>query len=260
MQDLRVNPLSGRYDEGFGEDGTLVSEMVDAMATGASGIEEEENEYGFWTKCIVTTKHYTDYAGQQFRRSANVTNSLRSVMEQQAKNIEKGISDGSVSGFMTSYGRTAGIPNSLSPLVQWIQSFAPWGKDGGNYIVTDYSSDQQLCTENSMGNGYDNSYVPAYSDALSLMLMARTGQGATRDQSTLEEPNTENQDAVMARTEGAWTALNVVNLDGLTSLTASVAYDGEGETGIEVHLDSPDGEKIAEFTFGATDVNSYQGK
>ena len=44
--------------------------MVDAMATGASGIEEEENEDGFWTKCIVTTKHYTDYAGKQFRRSA----------------------------------------------------------------------------------------------------------------------------------------------------------------------------------------------
>ena len=62
---------------------------------------------------------------------------------------------------------------------------------------------------------------------------------------------------VMARTEGAWTALNGVNLDGLTNLTASVAYDGEGETGIKVHLDSPDGEKIAEFTSGATDVNSY---
>ena len=89
MQDLRVNPLSGRYDEGFGEDGTLVSEMVDAMATGASGIEEEENEDGFWTKCIVTTKHYTDYAGQQFRRSANIANSLRSVMEQQAKISKK---------------------------------------------------------------------------------------------------------------------------------------------------------------------------
>ena len=79
---------------------------------------------------------------------------------------------------MTSYGRTAGIPNSLSPLVQWIQSFAPFGEDGGNYVVTDYSSDWQLYSENSMGNGYDNSYVPTYSDALSLMLMARTGQGA----------------------------------------------------------------------------------
>ena len=209
MQDLRVNPLSGRYDEGFGEDETLVSEMVDAMATGASGIEEEENEDGFWTKCIVTTKHYTDYAGQQFRRSANIANSLRSVMEQQAKNIKKGISDGSVSGFMTSYGRTAGIPNSLSPLVQWIQSFAPWGEDGGNYVVTDYSSDWQLYSENSMGNGYDNSYVPTYSDALSLMLMARTGQGAANDQSTLEEPNTENQDAVMAELENGTSGLSL---------------------------------------------------
>lgn len=209
MQDLRVNSLSGRYDEGFGEDGTLVSEMVDAMATGASGIEEEKNEDGFWTKCIVTTKHYTDYAGQQFRRSANVANSLRSVMEQQAKNIKKGISDGSVSGFMTSYGRTAGIPNSLSPLVQWIQSFAPWGEDGGNYVVTDYSSDWQLYSENSMGNGYDNSYVPTYSDALSLMLMARTGQGAANDQSTLEEPNTENQDAVIAELENGTSGLSL---------------------------------------------------
>lgn len=209
MQDLRVNPLSGRYDEGFGEDGTLVSEMVDAMATGASGIEEEENEDGFWTKCIVTTKHYTDYAGQQFRRSANIANSLRSVMEQQAKNIKKGISDGSVSGFMTSYGRTAGIPNSLSPLVQWIQSFAPWGEDGGNYVVTDYSSDWQLYSENSMGNGYDNSYVPTYSDALSLMLMARTGQGAANNQSTLKEPNTENQDAVMAELENGTSGLSL---------------------------------------------------
>lgn len=209
MQDLRVNPLSGRYDEVFGEDGTLVSEMVDAMATGASGIEEEENEDGFWTKCIVTTKHYTDYAGQQFRRSANIANSLRSVMEQQAKNIKKGISDGSVSGFMTSYGRTAGIPNSLSPLVQWIQSFAPWGEDGGNYVVTDYSSDWQLYSENSMGNGYDNSYVPTYSDALSLMLMARTGQGAANDQSTLKEPNTENQDAVMAELENGTSGLSL---------------------------------------------------
>ena len=212
MQDLRVNPLSGRYDEGFGEDGTLVSEMVDAMATGASGIEEEKNEDGFWTKCIVTTKHYTDYAGQQFRRSANVANSLRSVMEQQAKNIKKGISDGSVSGFMTSYGRTAGIPNSLSPLVQWIQSFAPWGEDGGNYVVTDYSSDWQLYSENSMGNGYDNSYVPTYSDALSLMLMARTGQGAANDQSTLKEPNTENQDAVMAELENGTSGLSLVDI------------------------------------------------
>ncbi|MDO4339906.1 MAG: glycoside hydrolase family 3 C-terminal domain-containing protein [Eubacteriales bacterium] len=213
MQDLRVNPLSGRYDEGFGEDYHLVSEMIDAMATGASGIAEEENEEGFWTKCIVTTKHYTNYAGQQFRRSANVANSRRGVMEQQARNIKKGIEDGSVSGFMTSYGRTAGIPNSLSPLVQWIQSYAPWGKDGGAYVVTDFSSDWQLYSENAMGNGYDNSYVPAYSDALALMLMARTGQGAANDNSSLEEPNTENQDATLAELENGTSGLTLEDIE-----------------------------------------------
>ena len=198
MQDLRVNPLSGRFDEGFGEDPTLVSELVNAMATGASGIAKEGNEDGFWTQCVVTTKHYTDYAGQQFRRTANVANSLRSVMEQQAKNIKKGIENGSVGGFMTSYGRTAGIPNTISPLVQWMQSFAPWGKDGGTYVVPDYSADSQLCAENAFGNGYDNGYVPSYSDALALMMLARVGHGTGRVASSLDETETGWQDALMA--------------------------------------------------------------
>ena len=198
MQDLRVNPLSGRFDEGFGEDPTLVSELVNAMATGASGITKEGNEEGFWTQCVVTTKHYTDYAGQQFRRTANVANSLRSVMEQQAKNIKKGIQNGSVGGFMTSYGRTAGIPNTISPLVQWMQSFAPWGKDGGTYVVPDYSADSQLCYENAFGNGYDSGYVPSYSDALALMMLARVGHGTGRVASSLDETETGWQDALMA--------------------------------------------------------------
>lgn len=98
---------------------------------------------------------------------------------------------------------------------------------------------------------------------------------------------------VMSRTEGAWTALNGIQLDGITRLTASVAYAGEEKhvsdnhdtgdnnytddndytgnndytddndytndnvTGIEVRLDSPDGKKIAEFTFGQTGINTY---
>ena len=106
-------------------------------------------------------------------------------MEQQAKNIKKGIESGAVGGFMTSYGRTAGIPNTISPLVQWMQSFAPWGKDGGTYVVPDYSADLQLYYEDAMGNGYDSAYVPTYSDALSLMMIARIGHGTTRTESTL---------------------------------------------------------------------------
>ena len=41
------------------------------------------------------------------------------------------------------------------------------------------------------------------------MLMARTGQGAANDQSTLKEPNTENQDAVMAELENGTSGLSL---------------------------------------------------
>ena len=34
-------------------------------------------------------------------------------------------------------------------------------------------------------------------------------------------------------------------------------YTNDNVTGIEVRLDSPDGEKIAEFTFGQTGINTY---
>ena len=57
--DLRINPLSGRFDEGFAEDPYLAATMVNEMATGVSGIEEEDNTDGFWQKAVVTTKHFT---------------------------------------------------------------------------------------------------------------------------------------------------------------------------------------------------------
>jgi len=43
------------------------------------------------------------------------------------------------------------------------------------------------------------------------MLMARTGQGAANDLSSLEEPNTENQDAVMAELENGTSGLTLAD-------------------------------------------------
>lgn len=253
MQDLRVNPLSGRFDEGFGEDPFLVSELVNIMATGASGIDAEGNDSGFWTKCIVTTKHYTDYAGQQFRRTANVANSLRSVMEQQAKNIKKGIESGAVGGFMTSYGRTAGIPNTISPLVQWMQSFAPWGKDGGTYVVPDYSADLQLYYEDAMGNGYDSAYVPTYSDALSLMMIARIGHGTTRTESTLDDPDVACQDALMAELNNGTLGLTLDDIEKtahaqLIPLIRNGVFNERDENGYPVNY------PFTSFSMGAGDT------
>lgn len=45
------------------------------------------------------------------------------------------------------------------------------------------------------------------------MLMARTGQGAANDQSSLEEPNTENQDAVIAELENGTSGLTLADIE-----------------------------------------------
>jgi len=43
LHDLRINPLSGRFDEGYSEDPYMSSIMIDEMAKGLSGITMEES-------------------------------------------------------------------------------------------------------------------------------------------------------------------------------------------------------------------------
>lgn len=219
LQDLRINPLSGRFDEGFSEDSYLASSLVNAMATGGSGIEEEGNEDGFWTKAIITTKHYTNYAAQYLRRGSNVSIGIRSLMDTQAKTILGGVSSGAIGGVMSSYGRTNGIPNSISPLIQWMQSFGPWTKDGGIFLLTDFSSDWQLYEDNVLSNGYDESYTPEYKEALALLMMARTTHTCANDSSSLEKPNTKYQDEFVLELENGTMGVDYEDL----YLTASSA-------------------------------------
>ena len=89
--------------------------MVNEMATGVSGIEEEDNTDGFWQKAVVTTKHFTTYNAQTLRSSASNNASARTLLEYQPQSALKGFESGAVGGFMSSYGRTNGIPNTSSP-------------------------------------------------------------------------------------------------------------------------------------------------
>ena len=180
LQDLRINPLSGRFDESISEDPNLTGTLVDKMARGASGIDIPGNEDSFWTKGIVTTKHFTNYAAQWFRLQSDVSATQRAIMEYHAKTPVKGFKSGAIGGFMTSYGRTNGIPNSLSPLIAYMQTLSPWGKEGGILTLPDMFSDTSLGVvdmfgNGAMGNGYDMSYSPSFNEAMALMLVAFTG-------------------------------------------------------------------------------------
>lgn len=175
ISDMRINPLSGRFDESIAEDLKLTSDMVSALANGASGIYEDGNTDNFWTKAAVTTKHYTNYAAQIHRQKASTDMGARSMLEYHAQSPLDAIKSGAVTGVMTSYGRSNGIPNMISPLVSYAQSLAPWGKDGGIYNVPDYLSSNQMYTENVYSNGVDSKYTTNLGYTVALSIVAKAG-------------------------------------------------------------------------------------
>jgi beta-glucosidase-like glycosyl hydrolase len=171
LQDVRANPLSGRLEEGLGEDPQLASQLIQAMSRGISGIDDPASQDGFWTKAVLGTKHFTNYQAQWYRTVGSVDASQRHLMENASYPASRAISDGTMSAFMTSYGRTNGIPNNVSPLVQYAQSLAPYGMHQTN----DHSSENQLATPGSYSNGFDQSYTPSDSDSAALFVLANTG-------------------------------------------------------------------------------------
>lgn len=67
VSDVRSNPLNGRIEESCSEDPYLTSAMTNAMAAGVTGTSLKQSNNGFWLKCILGTKHYTDYSAEWFR-------------------------------------------------------------------------------------------------------------------------------------------------------------------------------------------------
>src|SRR5690606_9414129 len=115
VSDMRINPLSGRFDEGFSEDPFMAAELIDSMASGLSGINQEESDDGFWMRAAVGTKHFSVYNAQWYRFGTSTIASPRAIFEYQTLSPIKALASGSVAGVMTSYGMTNGVPNIISP-------------------------------------------------------------------------------------------------------------------------------------------------
>jgi beta-glucosidase-like glycosyl hydrolase len=174
VSDMRINPLSGRFDEGFSEDAYMAAEMIDGMAAGLSGTDQEKSEDGFWMRAAVGTKHFSVYNAQWFRQSASNSAGARSIFEYQTKSPLKALSSGSVAGVMTSFGRTNGIPNILSPYQIHANNYSKYGV----YSSPDFNGDQ-LVFQGAQGNGYDTQYATDRTNATILMILARANAGRT---------------------------------------------------------------------------------
>ncbi len=173
VSDLRINPLSGRFDEGFSEDPFMAAEMIDTMAAGLGGTDTEESEDGFWMRAAVGTKHFSNYNAQWYRDSVSNSASIRSIYEYQTRSPIKGLESGSLSGVMTSFGSTNGIPNILSPYQIYTNNKSKYGV----YSSPDFNADANVFAENKLGNGYDMRYAEDRTHATVLMILADANAG-----------------------------------------------------------------------------------
>lgn len=171
VSDMRINPLSGRFDEGFSEDVHMASAMIDEMAAGLSGTDQEKSDNGFWMRAAVGTKHFSVYNAQWFRQSASNSAGARSIFEYQTRSPLKALSTGSVAGVMTSFGRTNGIPNILSPYQIHANNHSKYGV----YSSPDFNGDQLVFQ--TQGNGYDSQYATDRTNATLLMILAKANAG-----------------------------------------------------------------------------------
>lgn len=169
ISDLRINPLSGRFDEGYGEDPYLSATFVNTMATGISGINMTENDDGFWVRAVVGTKHFSNYNAQWYRTSADNSAGARAIYEYQTRSAIKGLASGAVSGVMTSFGRTNGVPNIIAPTMIYANDIAKYGL----YSSPDFNGENHLFN-NSFATEYDSRYAPDRQHALALMVLAHS--------------------------------------------------------------------------------------
>ncbi len=154
--DIRNNPLSGRYDEGFSEDPHLASILGTSMGAGITGVNlnDQATDNDFYLKTGIQSKHFAVYNAQWFRHNTSNNVGVRALHDYQLKTFLSQIKSGSVAGFMTSYGRMNGVPNSISPNIKIAREASPYSVS----LITDYGSVTDLVT--GFGNGFDSTYVP----------------------------------------------------------------------------------------------------
>jgi beta-glucosidase len=172
ITDIRTNPLSGRIDESFAEDPYLASVMSTLNAQGISGNTLPESE-GFWQKAFVDTKHFSNYAAQWWRREGSTYSGVRGIVEYQGRSAYRGFSEGAFSAFMTTYGRTNGVPNAISPMINYVKELSPYRV----YTLNDNGAENRFEVAGAFGNGYERQYAPYRVDQMIWQALANASGG-----------------------------------------------------------------------------------
>lgn len=197
IADVRINPLSGRYEEGFAEDPYLTGVLADSMARGIVGDDP------FYLKVQLGTKHFMTYNSEWNRNTGNYYTGVRGLNEYQLPGFLKAISNGSVQGVMSSYATLNGVPGAISPELIKAELKSPFPL----FNVSDFNGDGLAVTQ--YGNGYDKSYVPDNDHLAALLILAGSHMNNSSATGAPGSPTADNyKNAVLHKIYG----VNILNL------------------------------------------------
>lgn len=116
VADIRSNPLSGRFEEGFGEDPFHVGTMVTAMAHGLRGDDP------VYVRLFPVIKHFVAYNHEWHRARSSSSMSVRALHEYQLVPYRMPVRSGAAAGAMTAYNLVNGIPSIIHPLTDVLRT------------------------------------------------------------------------------------------------------------------------------------------
>ena len=181
--DARMNPLSGRYDEGYGEDAFMIGEMASAWSSGMTG-----DESSVYMKTVPLTKHWTTYNSEFFRLQGGNNVASRTFYEYYAKAAEKPFEEGTIAGYMSSYGNMNNIPATSTFIHDAAQDMSKYGLITGCDFMAEYGYLEEQYQSNASGfsNGYDKLYSSSIIDRTASMILAGHRQGGTANMSDVD--------------------------------------------------------------------------
>lgn len=191
--DLRHNPLSGRFEEGFGEDPCLVESVGEAYARGIIGYHPQ------YVLAKPEAKHFFGYNHEWHRALTNSSMSCRAAHEYHLRPFRKLIRSGALLGVMTAFNLVNGIPSIVHPMLRtaredWapgLLSFVPDGVDimnvhrGKGVPYDQFERPQEIFVP--YGQGFASEDTDEFTAlATTVALLLKTGLSCFHDGSELD--------------------------------------------------------------------------
>jgi beta-glucosidase len=241
VQDVRSNPLAGRYEEGYGEDPFLCGRLGTAYAFGLKG------RHQLYIRVKPEMKHFFGYNHEWQRAGSSSSMSCRAMHEFHLVPYRMPVEAGAVLAAMTAYNLVNGVPAIIHPAMQTLRT--QWAPSNFMFVPDMWDQFNLFASKGVPCDAWeecDSSYAAALSPdpadhtanrATTGALLLRAGMTHLYDANDDFDAQSGARDAVRAGLLGVSMAdVDRVVRDWLAYLIRTGALDGDANPYRTCHL------------------------